>query len=67
MPLTVLELGNAITVQDAVDKLQNLWTLKTGKYPESWIMIDTELQSSKGRPMQTVNKNKHFKIKVTTS
>lgn len=31
-------------------------------------MIDTELQSSKGRPMQlTVNKNKHFKIEVTTS
>lgn len=47
-------------------KLIELW--KTGKYPESWVTIDIELQSSNGRPMQlTVNKNKHFKIKVTTS
>lgn len=61
-------IGNSvITVHAAVDKLQNLQTSKDKKYPESWVMIDTELHNSKGRPMQlTVNKNKHFKSRIAT-
>lgn len=33
---------SVITVRAAVDKLQNLHILKDKKYPESWVMIDTE-------------------------